>query len=239
MLELKNIEAGYNKKPVLNNVSMNLLKGEIVALIGPNGAGKSTVIKTVIGLVKARQGEIIYKGNRINDSSPDKNIRQGIVYVPQGNTVFNDLTVLENLYMGGYIMSDKNLLESRIKEAFTLFPEIEERKNMDAGDLSGGEKQMLALGRALMLKPELLLLDEPSLGLSPKAIKKAFEAIKTIRDKFDATILIVEQKVREVLEIANKVYALRLGKVVLEDSSENLKDGVKIKQAFLGSNTIT
>lgn len=233
MLELKNIEAGYNKKPVLNIVSMVLRKGEIVALIGPSGAGKSTVIKTVIGLVKARQGEIIYKGNRINGSTPDKNIRQGIVYVPQGNTVFNDLTVLENLYMGGYILSDKNLLESRIREIFTLFPEIEERKNMDAGDLSGGEKQMLALGRALMLKPELLLLDEPSLGLSPKAIKKAFEAIKTIRDKFDTTILIVEQKVREVLEIADRVYVLAMGKVVGTDIPANLSKE-KIKELFLG-----
>ncbi|RJQ13340.1 MAG: ATP-binding cassette domain-containing protein, partial [Nitrospiraceae bacterium] len=151
-----------------------------------------------------------------------------------GNTVFSDLSVLENLYMGGYILTDKNILETRIKEIFSLFPEIEERKQLDAGNLSGGEKQMLALGRALMLKPELLLLDEPSLGLSPKSIKKAFEAIKTVRDKFDTTILIVEQKVREVLEIADRVYALRLGKVVLEDRSENLKDGVKIKQAFLG-----
>ena len=234
MLELKNIEAGYNKKPVLNNVSMHLRKGEIVALIGPNGAGKSTVIKTVIGLVNARQGKISYKGNLINGNKPDKNIRQGIVYVPQGNTVFSDLSVLENLYMGGYILPDKNILETRIKEVFALFPEIEERKDMDAGNLSGGEKQMLALGRALMLNPELLLLDEPSLGLSPKAIKNAFGAIKTVREKFDTTILIVEQKVREVLEIADKVYVLSMGKVVLEDSAANLKDGRKIKKAFLG-----
>ncbi len=162
------------------------------------------------------------------------NIREGIVYVPQGNTVFNDLTVLENLYMGGYILSDKNLLESRIKEVFSLFPEIEERKHMDAANLSGGEKQMLALGRALMLKPELLLLDEPSLGLSPKAVKKAFEAIKIVREKFGTTILIVEQKVREVLEIADRVYVLQLGIVVLEDQAGNLKDGSKIKRAFLG-----
>ncbi len=234
MLDLKNIEAGYNKKPVLNNVSINLRKGEIVALIGPNGAGKSTVIKTVMGIVKARQGEIIYKGNSINRNNPVKNINQGIVYVPQGNTVFNDLTVLENLYMGGYILPDKNLLEDRIREVFNLFPEIEKRKNMDAGQLSGGEKQMLAIGRALMLNPGLLLLDEPSLGLAPKSIKKAFEAIKVIREKFNTTILIVEQKVKEVLEIADRVYVLRLGKVVLEDNAANLKDVSVIKKAFLG-----
>ena len=234
MLELKNIEAGYNKKPVLNNVSINLRKGEIVALIGPNGAGKSTVIKTVMGIVKARKGEIIYNGNPINGNNPVGNIKQGIVYVPQGNTVFSDLTVLENLQMGGYILSDKTILEDRIKGVFNLFPEIEKRKNMDAGQLSGGEKQMLAIGRALMLNPELLLLDEPSLGLAPKSIKKAFEAIKIIRDKFNTTILIVEQKVKEVLEIADRVYVLRLGKVVLEDNADNLKDVSVIKKAFLG-----
>lgn len=234
MLELKNIEAGYNKKPVLHNVSINLRKGEIVALIGPNGAGKSTVIKTVMGIVKARKGEINYNGNSINRNNPVGNIKQGIVYVPQGNTVFSDLTVLENLQMGGYILSDKSIVEDRIKEVFNLFPEIEERKHLDAGNLSGGEKQMLAIGRALMLKPELLLLDEPSLGLAPKSIKKAFEAIKVIRDKFNTTILIVEQKVKEVLEIADRVYVLRLGKVVLEDNAANLKDVSVIKKAFLG-----
>jgi branched-chain amino acid transport system ATP-binding protein len=234
MLELKNIEAGYNKKPVLNNVSINLRKGEIVALIGPNGAGKSTIIKTVMGIVKARKGEINYNGNSINQNNPVGNIKQGIVYVPQGNTVFSDLTVLENLQMGGYILPDKNILEDRIREVFNLFPEIEKRKNMDAGQLSGGEKQMLAIGRALMLKPDLLLLDEPSLGLAPKSIKKAFEAIKVIREKFNTTILIVEQKVKEVLEIADRVYVLRLGKVVLEDNAANLKDVSVIKKAFLG-----
>jgi len=234
MLELKNIEAGYNKKPVLNNVSMNLRKGEIVALIGPNGAGKSTVIKTVIGIVKARKGEIIYKGNPINGNNPVGNIKQGIVYVPQGNAVFSDLTVLENLQMGGYTLADKNILKDRIREVFNLFPEIEERKYLDAGQLSGGEKQMLAIGRALMLNPELLLLDEPSLGLAPKSIKKAFEAIKIISEKFNTTILIVEQKVKEVLELADRVYVLRLGKVVLEDNAANLKDVSVIKKAFLG-----
>ena len=234
MLELKNIEAGYNKKPVLNNVSITLRKGEIVALIGPNGAGKSTIIKTVMGIVKARKGEINYNGNSINRNNPVGNIKQGIVYVPQGNTVFSDLTVLENLQMGGYILPYTNILEDRIKEVFNLFPEIEERKHLDAGNLSGGEKQMLAIGRALMLKPELLLLDEPSLGLAPKSIKKAFEAIKVIRDKFNTTILIVEQKVKEVLAIADRVYVLRLGKVVLEDNAANLKDVSVIKKAFLG-----
>src|SRR3990172_7643682 len=175
MLELKDIEAGYNKKPVLNGVSMTVNKGEIVALIGPNGAGKSTVLKTVIGVLNTRQGAVLFNGERLNGIPPAKIIGRGIVYVPQGNAVFNDLTVLENLQMGAFLLTDKILIEQRMQEVFGLFPEIAERKNMDAGNLSGGEKQMLALGRALMLKPEALLLDEPSLGLSPKAVKRAFD----------------------------------------------------------------
>lgn len=235
MLELKDIEAGYNKKPVLNGVSMHVDKGEIAALIGPNGAGKSTVIKTAMGLLEARRGAILYKGVSLRGSRPFENIRRGIAYVPQGNTVFSDLTVLENLYMGGYTLTDKKLLQTRAREVFSLFPEIEERKNSDAGDLSGGEKQMLALGRALMLRPEVLLLDEPSLGLSPKAVKKAFDTIREIVSRFDMACLIVEQNVKGILRIADRVYAMRLGKVALEDRPANLTQE-RIKEAFLGEN---
>ncbi len=234
MLQLKDIEAGYNKKPVLNGVSMHVDKGEIVALIGPNGAGKSTVIKTVMGLLEARRGEILYKGASLIGNMPFENIRQGIAYVPQGNTVFSDLTVIENLHMGGFTLTDKKLLQTRVQEVFHLFPEIEQRKNADAGDLSGGEKQMLAVGRALMLRPDVLLLDEPSLGLSPKAVKKAFDTIREIVSRFSMACLIVEQDVKGVLEIADRVYAMRLGKVVLEDRPENLSQE-RIKEAFLGA----
>lgn len=233
MLKLIDIEAGYNKKPVLNGISLKVSRGEIVALIGPNGAGKSTVIRSVVGIIKASQGEILYNGSRINGNIPAVNIRKGIAYAPQGNRVFSDLTVLENLFMGGYTLTDKDILRSRIRDIFTFFPELEKRKDMDAGNLSGGEKQMLALGRALMLRPALLLLDEPSLGLSPKAVKKCFQTIKNIRQKFNTTILIVEQKVKEVLEIADRVYIMRLGKIVIEDMPANLtKD--RIKEAFIG-----
>jgi branched-chain amino acid transport system ATP-binding protein len=141
MLELKDIEAGYNKKPVLNGVSMTVNNGEIVALIGPNGAGKSTVLKTVIGILKTRQGDALFNGNPLNGNSPAKNIGKGIVYVPQGNTVFNELTVLENLQMGAYLLTDKALIGQRLREVFDLFPEIAERKNLDAGNLSGGENR--------------------------------------------------------------------------------------------------
>lgn len=233
MLELKDIEAGYNSKPVLQGVSLTVGKGEVVALIGPNGSGKSTVLKTVMGIIRARRGEILWGGLPIIGHSPFENIRRGIAYVPQGNSVFSDLTVGENLSMGGYTLNDKALVKTRIAEIFTLFPEIEKRKDADAGNLSGGEKQMLALGRALMLRPEVLLLDEPSLGLSPKAVKKSFATISNIARQFKTSILIVEQNVKSVLEIANRAYVLRLGKVLLTDASANLTPE-RIKQAFLG-----
>jgi branched-chain amino acid transport system ATP-binding protein len=217
----------------LNGVSLNVGDGEIVALIGPNGSGKSTVLKTVMGVIKARKGQILCKGTSINGNTPFENISGGLAYVPQGNSVFSDLTVSENLRMGGYTLKDEALLKSRMADVCDLFPEIGKRMDADAGDLSGGEKQMLALGRALMLRPQVLLLDEPSLGLSPKAVKKSFEAIKNISTQFKTSILIVEQNVKSVLEIADRAYALRLGKVVLADSSVNLTPE-RIKQAFLG-----
>lgn len=233
MLELKDIEAGYNSKPVLQGVSLSVGKGEIVALIGPNGSGKSTVLKTVMGIIRARRGEILYGGLPIIGHSPFQNIRKGIAYVPQGNSVFSDLTVGENLRMGGYTLKNDTLVKARIAEVFGLFPEIEKRRDADAGNLSGGEKQMLALGRALMLRPDLLLLDEPSLGLSPKAVKKSFEMIKNISTQFNTSVLIVEQNVKSVLEIADRVYVLRLGKVLRTEASANLTPE-RIKQAFLG-----
>lgn len=236
MLQLRDIEAGYNKKPVLNGVSMTVGKGEIVALIGPNGAGKSTVLKTILGILKARQGDIIFNNERSNGNSPARNIAMGIVYVPQGNTVFNDLTVIENLQMGAFLLTDKALVQRRMQVVFDLFPEIAERKHMDAGNLSGGEKQMLALGRAMMLKPEVLLLDEPSLGLSPKAVKKAFETIKGISQRFNTAVLIVEQNVHAVFQIANRVYVMVMGKVAAEDVPAKLTRE-RITTLFLGTVT--
>jgi branched-chain amino acid transport system ATP-binding protein len=237
MLELKDIKAGYNKKPVLNGISMTVDKGEIVALIGPNGAGKSTVLKTIIGVLKTRQGAIFFNGEQLSSNSPSKIIGKGIVYVPQGNAVFNDLTVLENLQMGAFLLTGKTLIKQRIQEVFDLFPEIAQRKNMDAGNLSGGEKQMLALGRALMLKPDVLLLDESSLGLSPKAVKKAFDFIKDIAKSFNTAVLMVEQNIQEALRISDRVYVMVLGKVVTHDTPTNLTRE-RIKALFLGEGGI-
>ena len=233
MLELKDIEAGYNKKTVLNGISMTVNKGEIVSLIGPNGAGKSTVLKTIIGVLKTRQGKIIFNGKRLDGNPPAKIIEKGIVYVPQGNAVFNDLTVCENLQMGAFLLSDKALIEQRIQEVFCLFPAIAQRKNLDAGNLSGGEKQMLALGRALMLRPEVLLLDESSLGLSPKAVMKAFDTIKDIAKLLNSAVLMVEQNVQEALRISDRVYVMVMGKIADHDTPAKLTKE-RIKDLFLG-----
>src|SRR5512145_612304 len=233
MLELKDIEAGYNKKPVLNGVSMTVNKGEIVTLIGPNGAGKSTVLKTIIGVLKTRQGVILFNEERLDGNPPAKIVGKGIVYVPQGNAVFNDLTVFENLQMGAFLLTDKVLIEQRMQEVFSLFPEIAQRKNLDAGNLSGGEKQMLALGRALMLKPEVLLLDESSLGLSPKAVTKAFNTIKDITKRFQTAVLMVEQNVQEALRISDRIYVMVMGKIAAHDTPSNFTKE-RIKALFLG-----
>ena len=233
VLEISGLEVGYNHKPVLHGVSLTVEPGEIVAIIGPNGAGKSTVLKSVIGMLAPRKGDILSHGASINGNKPSDNVRRGIAYSPQGNMVFDDLTVTENLAIGGYSLKDKALLKSRMSETFTLFPELAARQKNDAGDLSGGEKQMLALGRALMLRPKLLLLDEPSLGLAPAALKKCFNTIKGIRDNHQTAMLIVEQNIDAVFSIADRVYVMALGKVIAEDVPANLLRG-RLKWLFLG-----
>jgi branched-chain amino acid transport system ATP-binding protein len=234
MLEIRDLEAGYNEKPMLHGVSLIVAPGEIVAIIGPNGAGKSTVLKSVIGMLTARKGDILYAGASINGNKPPDNVHLGIAYSPQGNMVFDDLTVTENLAIGGYTLADKTVAASRMADVFTLFPELAARRKNDAGDLSGGEKQMLALGRALMLRPKLLLLDEPSLGLAPAALKKSFETIRGIRDNYQTAMLIVEQNVDAVFAIADRGYVMALGKVVAEDVPASLPRE-RLKGLFLGS----
>jgi branched-chain amino acid transport system ATP-binding protein len=233
VLEIINLEAGYNRKPVLHGVSLTVGPGEIVAIIGPNGAGKSTVLKSVIGMLATKKGDIHYDGARINGNKPPDNVRLGIGYSPQGNMVFDNLTVTENLAIGGYTLANKAVAASRMAEVFTLFPELETRRKYDAGDLSGGEKQMLSLGRALMLRPKLLLLDEPSLGLAPSVLKNSFEMIKGIRDKHQTAMLIVEQNIDAVFAIADRVYVMALGKVVAEDIPANFPRE-RLKKLFLG-----
>jgi branched-chain amino acid transport system ATP-binding protein len=205
-------EAGYGNKIVLKNVSIDIGEGEVVAFIGPNGAGKSTLLKALMGIVTVQGGSVNLDGKAIGNQSPETIVRLGMSMIPQGNRVFTELSVLENLEMGGYLLKDKAEVSRRLDSLLQLFPDLKDRLKLDAGKLSGGEKQQLALARALMLQPKILLMDEPSLGLSPKLVTKAFETIKNVNQRFKTTILIVEQKVHEILRVSNRVYALRMGK---------------------------
>ena len=233
MLEIRELETGYGKKQVLFGLSLEVREGEVVALIGPNGAGKSTVLKAVCGLIPAWKGEIRFNGDVTNGSSPGQNVARGITFAPQGSRVFADLTVLENLEIGGFQLPRKEL-KSGIARMFQMFPVLKERARQDARKLSGGEQQMLALARALVPSPKLLMLDEPSLGLSPNLVATVFRKISEINTETGVSILIVEQKVREVLDICTRVYSIKLGKVAFEGFPEQLKeDKAKLKQLFL------
>ena len=233
MLAIRELETGYGKKQVLFGLSMEVREGEIVALIGPNGAGKSTVLKTVCGLIPTWKGEIWFNGSPVNGTTPARNVARGITFAPQGSRVFHDLTVKENLEVGGSQLPRK-VVRERIEHILQFFPTLKERIRQDASRLSGGEQQMLALARALVQKPKLLMLDEPSLGLSPNLVRTVFEKIVEINCENKLSILIVEQKVREVLEICNRVYSMKLGKVAFEGRPEELRDDkTKLKNLFL------
>jgi len=233
MLEIRGLETGYGKKQVVFDLSLEVREREIVALIGPNGAGKSTVLKAVCGLIPTWKGEIRFNGMAVNGSTPAQNVTRGITFAPQGNRVFTDLTVMENLEIGGYPLPRKEAKE-RIAQVLDIFPVLKERIRQDAGDLSGGEQQMLALARALIPKPKLLMLDEPSLGLSPNLVTTIFKKIAEINRETGVSILIVEQKVREVLDICNRVYSMKLGRIAFEGPPEELRTNrARLKDLFL------
>jgi len=233
MLEIRELDTGYGKKQVVFGLCLDVREGEIVALIGPNGAGKSTVLKAVCGLIPAWKGEIRFNGTPTKSSTPAQNVARGITFAPQGNRVFADLKVMENLEIGGYPLHRKQAKE-RIAQVLDLFPVLKERLRQDAGDLSGGEQQMLALARALVPKPKLLMLDEPSLGLAPNLVATVFKRIADIRSETQVAILIVEQKVREVLEICDRAYSMKLGQVAFEGQPDELKaDKTKMRDLFL------
>lgn len=233
MLAIDKINTGYSKRQILYDVSIRLDAGEIVALIGPNGAGKSTVLKAVHGLLPVWKGNIIFEGIDLAKTSPAYRVHRGITFCTQGRRVFGDLSVTENLEIGGYNLRKDELI-GRINDVLELFPAIRSRRRQKAGSLSGGEQQQLAIARALITRPKLLLLDEPSLGLSPNLVGTVFEKIIEIGHMHDVSILIVEQKVREVLGICNRVYSMKLGKIAFEGPPDNLKnDKTKLKQLFL------
>lgn len=234
VLELSDVAAGYDKKEVLHGVSMHIEDGEIVALLGPNGAGKTTILKTVFGLLHPSHGRILYRGRSIEGARPSENVRRGMALVPQGGRVFAPLSVAENLELGAYLLRGKGEFEQRLGDVYALFPRLRERRFQRAGLLSGGERQMLSISRALILRPTLLLLDEPSEGLSPLLVKEVISTLRDIRDKFRITILIVEQNVRAALSIAHRVYVMKLGQIVIEEAHpERLLQDEKLRKAYI------
>ncbi len=235
LLEVQNLIVYYDAVLALEHISLQVNKGEIVAIIGPNGAGKSTTLKAICGLVKLASGNILFKGENITGLQPYQLVRKGICLVPEGRRIFSSMTVLENLEMGAFtIGKHKNsMIMERIEKVFELFPILKDRRNQRAGTLSGGEQQMLAIGRALMLKPELLLLDEPSLGLSPNYMEIVFDKLIDINQE-GTTILLVEQNARMALEYAHRAYVFQIGKIAIEDKASKLLEKDEVKKLFLG-----
>lgn len=230
---MENLCSGYGQKQVLNNVSLYVKRGEILALLGPNGAGKSTLLKTAFGLLRAWSGSVRFDGKPIHNRHPTRNVQDGLAYVPQGSRVFLDLTVDENLDIGGFILRSREQARAQKERVYELFPDLAQRRSQLAGKLSGGEKQMLALGQAFMTEPRLLFLDEPSLGLAPQLTREAIAAIQRLNTELGTTILLVEQNINEALSIAHRIYVLRLGQVVLEAYPQELTREA-LRAAFLG-----
>ncbi|HSY73851.1 MAG TPA: ABC transporter ATP-binding protein [Dongiaceae bacterium] len=234
MLEIKNLQVSYGAINALHGVSLSVPNGKIVTLIGANGAGKTTTLKTISGLLKPKSGEISYEGKNIAGLPPHQIVARGISHVPEGRMIFANLTVLENLQLGAYLQTDKQIVRRELEHVFSLFLRLSERQKQIAGTLSGGEQQMLAIGRALMSKPKLLLLDEPSLGLAPLLVKTIFEKIVEINHEQGITILLVEQNANLALGISHFGYVLETGKIILQGDSAALRQNPQIKSAYLG-----
>ncbi|OIK09867.1 ABC transporter ATP-binding protein [Peribacillus sp. B-H-3] len=233
MLKAENINVYYGNIQAIKGVSLEIHEGEIVTLIGANGAGKSTLLKTISGLLKPKQGKIVYEGNSIGGKAAQTIVKQGISHVPEGRRVFANMTVEENLQLGAYLRKDKSGIREDMDKIYELFPRLLERLKQQAGTLSGGEQQMLAMGRALMAKPKLLLLDEPSMGLAPLLVKTIFRIIEEI-NAAGTTILLVEQNANLALSIADRAYVMETGRIVLSGNAEELTSSEQIKMAYLG-----
>lgn len=233
MLEVKNLSVHYGMIQAVRNVDFKVNEGEIVSLIGANGAGKSTILKTLSGLIQPSEGEIIYLGENIASTSAKKIVEKGLVQVPEGRHVFPGLTVKENLELGAFLRKDKEAIQKDMEDVFERFPILKERKDQDAQTLSGGEQQMLAMGRALMSRPKLLLLDEPSMGLAPIFIREIFKIIQEIQ-KTGTTVLLIEQNAKMALSISNRAYVLETGSVVLSGTGQELLESDEIQKAYLG-----
>ena len=234
MLEIKDLAVGYGSITALHGISLNVAKGDIVTLIGANGAGKSTTLRAISGLLKAQSGSIKYEGEEIANQPPHKIVMRGISHVPEGRMSFANLTVQENLLMGGYLRKDRATYGEQFDFIFGMFPRLKERAKQVAGTLSGGEQQMLAIGRALMSKPRCLMLDEPSLGIAPLLVKTIFQKIVEINKSLGITILLVEQNANLALEVSNYGYVLETGHIILHDQSRALRANERVKSAYLG-----
>ena len=233
MLEVNDIKVYYGMIQAIKGVSFHVDEGEVIALIGANGAGKSTTLRTISGLLKPKTGSITFLGQNIEGVRAHEIVKKGISQVPEGRRVFAEMTVMENLDLGAFVRKDKAGIQQDLKHVFELFPRLEERKNQSAGTLSGGEQQMLAMGRALMSRPKLLLLDEPSMGLAPLLIKEIFNIIVDI-NKSGTTVLLVEQNANMALSIANRAYVLETGRITLSGSAKELAASEDVRKAYLG-----
>ena len=234
MLELRNVETFYGNIMALKGISLSVSEGEIITLIGANGAGKSTTLMTVCGVVPARRGEILFMGRSIRQMEPHEIVALGISQVPEGRRIFPLLTVTENLDMGAFLRKDKADIARDMEYIFSLFPLLKERRHQQGGTLSGGEQQMLAISRALMARPRLLLLDEPSLGLAPIIVQQIFQMIGKINEENRTTILLVEQNANMALKIAHRGYVMENGRITLEGAAASLLDNEDVKRAYLG-----
>jgi branched-chain amino acid transport system ATP-binding protein len=233
MLTLEDISVNYGAIEALTGINLHVDQGEVVTLIGANGAGKTTTLRTITGLLEPKKGRVMYEGNEISGIPTHKLVSMGIAMSPEGRGVFANLSVRENLEMGAFIRKDKKGIADDMERGFTLFPRLKEREQQKAGTLSGGEQQMLAMARALMSKPRLLLLDEPSLGLAPLVVHTIFEAIEQIRTE-GATILLVEQNANAALHHSDRAYVLETGRIVMEGNSKQLAQDPRVKEAYLG-----
>jgi ABC-type branched-subunit amino acid transport system ATPase component len=233
ILEVSNIVAGYGKTEILHGISIHIKENEIVTIIGPNGAGKSTLLKAIMGYISIFSGDIFWKGNNITDLKPHEKVNNGFAYVPQLGNVFPSLSVMENLEMGGFTL-DKGLIQERMDKAFHLFPILAERLRQKAGTLSGGQRQMLGMARALMTDPGLLMLDEPSAGLSPKVSEEVFAIIKDVHNKMANAIIMIEQDAYQSLSISDRGYVLVMGQNEFEDKADRILSNKKIQEAYLG-----
>lgn len=234
MLSLKNIKTYYGNIQALKGVDIDVSEGEIITLLGANGAGKTTTLMSICGLTPPRSGEIYFMGQPIHDLSPEKIVGLGISQVPEGRRIFPYLSVLENLDMGSFLRTDKNNIKQDLDYIFSLFPILAERRHQAGGTLSGGEQQMLAISRALMARPKLLLLDEPSLGLAPMIVRLIFEIIKKINRESNTTIFLVEQNANLALQAAHRGYIMVNGRITMTDTAQNLLDNEAVRKAYLG-----